>query len=82
MKATAREKIPVQVQPESNPVPEAVQKHRQQKEVDEEDDELGIVKRAKESGFSAISMQDQGSNSESSVESESLKSFLNGENQQ
>jgi len=82
MKATAREKIPVQVQPESNPVPEAVQNHRQQQrqEDDGEDDELGIVKRAKESDFTAFSMQDKASNSEDSVEAESLKKYLDGEN--
>jgi len=73
----------VQVQPEPgiNTVPEAVQNHRQQQKADEEEDELGIVKQAKESDFTAASMQKQASSSESPVESESLQEYLDGESQ-
>lgn len=74
----------VQVQPEPgiSTVPEAVQNHRQQQKIDEEDRELGIVKRAKESDFTAASMQEQASSSESSVQSESLEKYLEEESHQ
>ena len=81
MKDSSRTIVQVQTQPGINTVPEAVQNHRQQQEADEEEDELGIVKRAKKSDFTAISMQEQASSSESSVEAESLKKYLDGENQ-
>lgn len=81
MTAAGRRTVQVQPEPEINPVPEAVQNHRQQQQEDDEEEELGIVKRAKQSDFTAISMQEQASSSESSVEAESLKKYLDGENQ-
>jgi len=78
MTSTARFTVQVQPKPEINSVPKAVQNHRQQKKADEQDDELGIVKRAKQSDFTAISMQEQDSTNDSSVEAESLKKYLDG----
>jgi len=82
MSSATREKVQVEPRPENNSVPEAVQNHRREQQDEEEDDELGIVKRAKDSDFTAITMQNQTSDSESSVETESLRRFLDGENQQ
>lgn len=80
MSSATRETVQVEPRPENNAVPEAVENHREQRKAEEEDDELGIVKRAKDSDFTAISMQNQVSDSESSVETESLRRFLDGEN--
>jgi hypothetical protein len=81
MTSASRDTVQVIPQPETSSVPKAVQNHREQQEKDEEHEELGIVKRAKESEFTAISMQDQASTQESSAEGESLKNYLDGENQ-
>ncbi|WP_276273649.1 hypothetical protein [Haloarcula litorea] len=82
MTAADRRTVQVTPQPEINSVPKAVQNHREQQQEDEEDEDLGIVKRAKNSDFTAISMQDQASGTDSSVEAESLKKYLDGEHQQ
>lgn len=82
MSSATRETVQVEARPEINAVPEAVQNHRREQQDEEKDDELGIVKRAKDSDFTAITMQNQAANSESSVETESLRRFLDGENQQ
>jgi hypothetical protein len=81
MTAAGRRTVQVTPQSEISSAPEAVQNHREQQQEDEEDDELGIVKRAKNSDFTAISMQNQASSTDSSVEAESLKKYLDGENQ-
>jgi len=79
MTSASRDTVQVQPEPEISAVPEAVQNHREQKEQEDDEEDLGIVKRAKESDFTAISMQDQASSSESSVEAESLKKYLDGD---
>ena len=80
MTSASRSTVQVTPEPEINAVPKAVQNHREQKKADEEDDELGIVKRAKQSDFTPISMQEQSSTNDSSVEAESLEKYLDGEN--
>jgi len=76
MTESSRTMVQVQPEPGISTVPEAVQNHRQQRKADKEDDELGIVKRAKESDFTAASMQNSASTDSSSKPDSSLEDYL------
>ncbi|MFB1064792.1 hypothetical protein [Natrinema sp. H-ect4] len=76
MTSASRDTVQVQPEPEISAVPEAVQNHSKQQQEGEEEEELGIVKRAKKSEFTAISIQDQASTDSSSNPDSSLEDYL------